>query len=83
MELSIPKLSLVLLIGVSGSGKSSFAKKHFGRYEIVSSDECRGIVSDDANNQAATHDAFELFNFIISRRLKSGLLTVADAKKTD
>lgn len=79
MELSIPKLSLVLLIGVSGSGKSSFAKKHFGRYEIVSSDECRGIVSDDANNQAATHDAFELFNFIISKRLKSGLLTVADA----
>ena len=79
MEISIPKTALVLLIGASGSGKSSFAKKHFAQYEIVSSDACRGIVSNDENNQAASGDAFELFHFIISMRLKKGLLTVADA----
>ena len=79
MEISIPKTALVLLVGASGSGKSSFAKKHFAQYEIVSSDACRGIVSNDENNQAASNDAFELFYYIISMRLKKGLLTVADA----
>ena len=79
MEINIPKTALVLLVGVSGSGKSSFAKKHFAKYEIVSSDTCRGIVSNDENDQTSSRDAFDLFHFIISMRLKNGLLTVADA----
>lgn len=79
MEIKIPELSLVLLIGASGSGKSTFANKHFKKHEVVSSDICRGIVSNDENNQAATSDAFDLLNFIISKRLKNGLLTVVDA----
>jgi predicted kinase len=29
MKLTIPELSFVVLIGVSGSGKSTFARKHF------------------------------------------------------
>ena len=79
MEIKIPELSLVLLIGASGSGKSTFAKKHFNQQEIVSSDRCRGIVSNDENNQSATKDAFDLLHYIISKRLKNGLLTVVDA----
>ena len=79
MEIRIPKTALVLLVGASGSGKSSFAKKHFAQYETVSSDACRGIDSNDEHNQAASNDAFELFYYIISMRLKKGLLTVADA----
>jgi len=54
MELKIPEVALVVMVGVSGSGKSSFARKHFKRTEIVSSDECRALVSDDENDQAAT-----------------------------
>ena len=79
MEIKVPELSLVLLIGASGSGKSTFANKHFKKHEVVSSDVCRGIVSNDENNQAATGDAFDLLNFIIAKRLKNGLLTVVDA----
>ena len=79
MEINIPKTALVVLVGVSGSGKSSFAKKHFAKYEIVSSDTCRGIVSNNENDQTSSGDAFELFHFILSMRLKNGLLTVADA----
>ena len=79
MEIKLPELSLVLLIGASGSGKSTFAKKHFAKHEIVSSDECRGIVSNDENNQGATSDAFDLLHYIIGKRLKNGLLTVVDA----
>ena len=79
MEIKIPELSLVVLIGVSGSGKSSFAKKHFKRTEILSSDECRALVSDDENSQLATNDAFDVLYYIAGKRLKSGLLTVIDA----
>ncbi|MEM9272691.1 MAG: polynucleotide kinase-phosphatase [Cyanobacteria bacterium P01_F01_bin.143] len=79
MDLKIPELSLVLLIGASGSGKSTFARKHFKKHEIVSSDECRGIVSNDENNQSATKDAFDLLHYIVGKRLKNGLLTVIDA----
>ena len=79
MEIKVPELSLVLLIGASGSGKSTFASNFFAKQEVVSSDVCRGIVSNDENNQSATGDAFDLLNFIIAKRLKNGLLTVVDA----
>lgn len=79
MELNIPELSLVLLIGASGSGKSSFAAKHFKGTEVISSDYCRALVSDDENNVAATDDAFEVAEYIVRKRLKNGLLTVLDA----
>ena len=77
--LTIPSPSLVTLIGVSGSGKSSFAKRHFRPTEVVSSDYCRGLVSDDENSLEATTDAFDVLNYIAGKRLKRGLLTVIDA----
>ena len=79
MNLTIPELALVVLIGPSGAGKSSFARKHFLPTETLSSDECRGLVSDDENNQAATNDAFEVLHFIAAKRLAAGRLTVVDA----
>jgi protein phosphatase len=79
MNLSIPNLSLVVLVGPSGAGKSTFARKHFLPTEVLSSDYCRGIVSDDENCQAATTDAFDVLHFIASKRLAAGRLTVVDA----
>ncbi|WP_280354435.1 polynucleotide kinase-phosphatase [Nocardia otitidiscaviarum] len=78
-ELSIPELALVVLIGSTGSGKSTFARKHFRSTAIVSSDACRGIVSDDENDQSATPDAFALLHHIAGVRLRRGLRTVVDA----
>lgn len=60
MTLTIPGLSFVVLSGVSGSGKSTFGRKHFKPTEILSLDACHGMVSDDWNSQAATKDAFEV-----------------------
>ena len=77
--LEIPELSLVALVGVSGSGKSTFAQQHFGRFEVLSSDFCRGLVADDENDQAATSDAFDVLNYITAKRLAAGRLTVVDA----
>jgi protein phosphatase len=78
-ELTVPELSLVVLIGVSGSGKSTFGRAHFRPTEVISSDFCRGLVADDENDQTATPEAFELLHYIVSKRLKAGRLTVVDA----
>jgi protein phosphatase len=77
--LKLPELSLILLMGSSGAGKSTFARRLFKPTEIVSSDVCRGLVADDENDQSASGDAFELLHYLVAKRLKRGLLTVVDA----
>jgi len=79
MTLRIPKLSLVALIGPSGSGKSTFARRHFAATEVLSSDTCRGWVSDDDNAQHASQDAFDVLYYIARKRLAAGRLAVIDA----
>ena len=79
MRIDLPDPSLVVLVGPSGSGKSSFARKHFAATEVISSDFCRGLVADDENDQAATSDAFGVLHFIAGRRLAQPRLTVIDA----
>ncbi len=79
MRIDLPDPSLVVLIGPSGSGKSSFGRKHFLPTEVISSDACRALVSDDQNDQAATGDAFAVLHFIAARRLAQPRFTVVDA----
>lgn len=79
MKIEIPDFSLVVLVGASGSGKSTFARKHFRSTEIVSSDVCRGLVADDENDQGASAPAFEVLNFIAGKRLEGRRLAVIDA----
>jgi polynucleotide kinase-phosphatase len=83
MNIKIPELSLVVLIGASGSGKSSFARKHFKKTEVISSDFCRGLVSDDENDQTASNDAFDLLHYLARKRLERGQLTVIDATNVE
>ena len=77
--LTVPDLSLVVLVGASGCGKSTFARTHFAPFEVLSSDFCRGLVSNDENDQSATKAAFETLHFVAGKRLERGLLTVVDA----
>jgi protein phosphatase len=79
MTLTIPELSLVVLIGPSGCGKSTFARKHFRSTEVMSSDAFRGLVSDEENDQSSTDDAFAALHFVAARRLARARLTVVDA----
>ncbi|WP_432011764.1 polynucleotide kinase-phosphatase [Streptomyces cucumeris] len=78
-SLAVPDLSLVVLIGTTGSGKSTFARRHFLPTQVVSSDVCRGLVADDENDQSATPDAFDVLHYIAGKRLAAGRLTVVDA----
>ncbi|MFE2511595.1 polynucleotide kinase-phosphatase [Streptomyces naganishii] len=77
--LPVTDLSLVVLVGASGSGKSTFARRHFKPTEVLSSDFCRGLVSDDENDQSATRDAFDVLHYIAGKRLAAGRRTVVDA----
>lgn len=77
--IKIPELSVVALVGASSSGKSTLAKQLFKPTEVLSSDFCRGLVSDDENSQAASKDAFELLYYIAGKRLARGNVVVVDA----
>jgi predicted kinase len=77
--LDIPELALVALIGVSGSGKSTFARQHFLPSQVLSSDAFRAMVSDDENDQSASRDAFDALHHVAGIRLRAGRLTVVDA----
>ncbi len=79
LRLQIPDFALVVLVGATGSGKSSFAARHFRPTEVISSDYCRGLVADDETDQSATSDAFDLVRAIAEKRLKNRRLTVIDA----
>jgi protein phosphatase len=79
MNIQVPELSLVLLIGPSGSGKSSFGRKHFLPTEVISSDRCRALIADNENDQTVTAEAFDLVHTIVRKRLALGRFTVVDA----
>jgi predicted kinase len=70
---------LVLLIGASGAGKSTFARAHFAPTQILSSDAFRGMVADDECDQTATPAAFRVLHAVANARLQRGLTTVIDA----
>src|SRR5882757_4302289 len=72
-------MALVVLIGASGSGKSTFAARHFAPTQVLSSDFFRGLVADDEGDQSASRDAFEALHFVAGKRLAAGRLTVVDA----
>ncbi|MEW2474573.1 polynucleotide kinase-phosphatase [Micromonospora gifhornensis] len=77
--LGVPELALVALVGVSGSGKSTFARRHFAPNQVLSSDAFRAMVADDENDQSASADAFDALHYVAGKRLRAGRLTVVDA----
>lgn len=66
-------------MGASASGKSWWSHSHFAATEVVSSDRCRALVSDDEANQEVNRQAFAVFYEILRQRLSLRRLTVADS----
>ena len=79
----IPADAMVVLIGPSGSGKSTFAARQFAPTEVLSSDELRAMVADDASDQTATDAAFELLHTALAMRLARRRLSVVDATSVE
>lgn len=77
--LIFPRRTLLALCGPAGSGKSTFAARRFPETNIVSSDRCRGMICDDESNQTLNRDAFDLFHYILRKRMQFGRFCVADS----
>ena len=79
ITITVPRRTLLVLCGQAGSGKSTFAAQRFLPTNIVSSDFCRALISDDENNQQVNRDTFDLFYYIIQKRMYLGRFSVADS----
>ncbi len=79
MTIELPRRTLLVLSGPAASGKSTFAEQRFRETMIVSSDHCRALICDDVTNQQVNRDAFDLFYYIIRKRMFLGRFTVADS----
>ncbi len=77
--IALPADALVILIGISASGKTTFAARHFRTSQVLSSDFLRAMITDDPTAQEATDDAFDLLHRLLAMRLRRGRLTVIDA----
>lgn len=78
MELKLPAPCLLVLVGPSASGKTTWANAHFAPAEIVSSDALRATVGAGEDDQAASPAAFDLLERIVTERLRRKLTTVID-----
>src|SRR5207253_2616406 len=83
LTILLPGDAMVALVGIAGSGKSTFAQAHFAPTEILSSDAFRGVVADDESDQSASEDAFALLHAALRLRLRRGRLTVVDATNVE
>lgn len=77
--IELPESCLVVLIGAAGSGKSTFAARHFAPDEVLSSDAFRAHIAGDPTDQRATRPAFRALHAALTRRLRTDRTTVVDA----
>jgi protein phosphatase len=83
VDVDIPDPSLVVLIGAAGSGKSTFAARHFAPDEILSSDAYRALIAGSEGDQGATRAAFGRLHRVLEGRLMARLLTAVDATNVE
>lgn len=65
---SAPRPRLVVLVGLPASGKSTWARERGSA--VISSDEIRWLLSDDATNQSIHSRVFATVRYLVRQRLE-------------
>ena len=79
LTIEIPQPCLIVLVGAAGSGKSTFAARHFASDEVLASDGFRARLARDEADQTANRRVFGALHAALERRLAAGRTTVVDA----
>lgn len=74
-----PPTGVIVLAGISGSGKSTWARAQFPGAHVLSSDALRGVITDDESHQECSPDAFDVLGELAGLRLKYKRLAIVDA----
>jgi alkanesulfonate monooxygenase SsuD/methylene tetrahydromethanopterin reductase-like flavin-dependent oxidoreductase (luciferase family)/predicted kinase len=75
--------ALIILVGPSASGKSTWAATHFAQSETVCSDTLRALVGTGESDLEASADAFAVLRLTVEARCRRRLTTVIDTLGTD
>lgn len=75
--------TLVVLCGIPGSGKSTWARTFLDHDVVVSSDDIREEILRDAQDQSANEQVFAVFHDRILHGLRCGKVVVADSTALD
>ena len=83
MASGLPDPAIVVLVGASGAGKSTWAAATYRAQEIVSSDDLRGVVGSGRHDLDASADAFSVLDAVVAARARRGLTCVVDTLGLD
>ncbi len=82
-ESVIPIPALVVLVGASRSGKTTWAEANFKPGQVLSTDTFRAYYGAGPDDRTAGTEAFALLDHLIAVRLGKGLTTVVDTTGLD
>lgn len=83
MKIEVEKDAIIVLVGAMGTGKSTFAKKHFAAHDIVATDFIREQLTGDFQSQTANEAVFDILNATVLARAKMGIFTIIDSTGTN
>lgn len=78
MQITQPP-KFIMLVGLPGSGKSTYIEKYYANTNVHSSDAIREELSGDVNNQDINQQVFELLHKRVKEDLRNGIDTIYDA----
>ncbi|HEY6743197.1 MAG TPA: LLM class flavin-dependent oxidoreductase [Lapillicoccus sp.] len=79
----MPDPAVVVLVGASGSGKSTWALARYRAAEVVSSDALREVVGSGPADLDASVESFDLLDRIVAARARRRLTVVVDTLGLD
>lgn len=79
MSQNVQAPNFIMVVGLPGSGKSTYIEQNYPTYYIHSSDDIREELTGDVNNQDVNKKVFEILHKRVKEDLKQGKDVIYDA----